>query len=151
MRNLTFKPTVEILDDRIVPAVGLENWDIVVTGRDDVFNARVDSSDTVTVSWMIQLPSVGGKNPAPAAFYRVIDNGGVTDIPTGQVTGGDVVFLGLGGNDRFENRSGLRGELNGGTGHDTAGTAQRKSGGGPQEYWTAGTAQRKQGGDQQGY
>ena len=127
-----FRPTFEALADRIVPTVALVNGDIVITGRDTPVLAPFakvggvgsvfDDADVATVDPVYKVVKFGRE---PFVFirsvltaYRVVDNGTTTDIPAGQVTGGNVVFNGLGGNDRFTNNTGLGAVADGGPGSD---------------------------------
>jgi Peptidase_C39 like family/RTX calcium-binding nonapeptide repeat (4 copies) len=114
-----FRPKLEVLADRTMPSVALDAGNIIITGRDVDTNARGNPNDNITVTWRIQ-PVSGGK-PGPGGFetvYRVNDNGVIKNFPTGQVTG-NIEFHGLGGNDRFENKSGRPAKAFGGVGADT--------------------------------
>ena len=110
-----FRPTFEALGDRIVPTVAVVGGDIVITGRDipvltptakvDLPDFLLKANDVATVDPVYRVVKIG-RDPFVVyrhvlTGYRVVDNGTTTDIPVAQVTGGNVVFNGNAGNDRF--------------------------------------------------
>lgn len=92
-----FRPTVEALGDRLVPAVTLFNGDLIVSVG--------DGDDQVTVTRSLTR-------------YTVTENGVKTSFSRFAVFGGDVFFNGNGGNDTFENKTSLRATARGGAGND---------------------------------
>src|SRR5262245_49056514 len=108
-----FRPSLDTLTDRVVPSVSLVNGDL-----------HVSSTHGADVVRIRQL----------GANYEVSEGNVVTFIPVSRVTGGDIVFNGLGGNDSFTNATYLRSQVNGGAGNDTLsggyGTDRLEGGGG---------------------
>ena len=96
----SFKPGLETLEDRCVPAVS------VSYGGDLVINST-NRSDSVSVMMLAN------------GNYRVTENGVNRTIAGYRVWGGDVVFNGYGGNDTFVNYTFLRTTARGGAGNDT--------------------------------
>jgi Ca2+-binding RTX toxin-like protein len=117
----SFHPTLDTLSDRVVPTVSLANGDIHISG-----------SNSVEV---VHVRRVG-------ATYEVTENATTVFIPASRVTGGDVVYIGLGGNDSFTNSTALRTKANGGAGSDTivggAGKDALEGGGGSDFIYGAG-------------
>src|SRR5262249_35550311 len=91
---------VEALEDRLAPAVSVVDGDISITGvpGNDVVFVRFDGS---------------------ASTYKVAQNNVTSTIPSALVTGGDIIFAGGDGNDRFENLIALRAVARGEGGNDT--------------------------------
>src|SRR5262245_50124559 len=102
----SFRPTLEDLQDRLVPSS-------VVLGTDG--NIHVDGTtgaDTVSVSLVGSTFKVHDVNNTTGVTRD-------TFIPVTRVTGGAVYFNGSAGGDRFDNLSSLRTVANGGGGGDT--------------------------------
>lgn len=96
-----FRPMLENLEDRAVPAVALVNGDLVIHGT--------NANDVVSVN----LQTI---NNVP--FYRVTQNNVNFFFNAANVWGGDVYFYGYGGNDHFTNNTCLRTTAFGGDGDD---------------------------------
>jgi Ca2+-binding RTX toxin-like protein len=93
------KPAVETLEERCVPTVSVVRGDILINGskRNDVVN-------------VVQLNN---------GNYRIVENGIRYTIKNNRVWGGDVIFKGYAGHDRFVNTTFLRTIAFGGGGRDT--------------------------------
>jgi Ca2+-binding RTX toxin-like protein len=93
---------LETLEGRANPSTLLSNGDLYITGT--------AGNDVVTV----RSETYGGTN-----YIRVIENGVSRLFGAAQVSGGDVFFFGLGGNDYVNNTaSSLRLTAHGGDGND---------------------------------
>jgi Ca2+-binding RTX toxin-like protein len=96
--SFAFRPTLDTLTDRVVPSVSLINGDLHISST--------QSADYVRIRHL-------------GANYVVTEGNVESYIPVSRVTGGDIVFNGLGGDDRFVNVTYLRSQVNGGAGNDT--------------------------------
>ena len=90
----------ETLENRLAPSVSVINGDIRIAGT--------PGSDVGSVSF-----------DSLTSTYQVTVNGITSSIASSRVTGGDVIFTGGDGNDRFQNRTGLRATASGENGNDT--------------------------------
>jgi Ca2+-binding RTX toxin-like protein len=99
----SFRPSVEALGDRLVPAVTLSGGEIYITGT--------DGNDSAVADYVY----LGSGNYG----VRITENGNTgTQIPLSQVTG-RIIFYGYGGNDYFANNTSLRTYAHGGEGSDS--------------------------------
>lgn len=96
-RSATFRPSVEALQDRIVPTVSVVGGVMSITG---------------TLGADIILVTQSGSN------YVFHESGRTTTVPTSRITAGKVTIVGRGGDDFLANSTALRADLDGGNGHD---------------------------------
>ena len=101
-RRRPARPTLEALETRLTPTASISQ-------KGNLYLQYTDADDTVVVR-NVKLENVD--------YYEVTENGTVTRFEASKITGSQVFFYGLGGNDRFENHSTLTAAAFGGAGND---------------------------------
>jgi Ca2+-binding RTX toxin-like protein len=103
-RTNSLRRQIDTLESRIVPAFTVSTF--VSNGDLYIYAPPGDTAEDVRVEPI-------------AGYYWVVQNGLAVAYKASSVSGGDVWFFGNGGNDRFQNLTGLRSQAYGMAGSDT--------------------------------